>query len=163
VCDRARNARVRVSTREATVLDLVRHQNAIGGLDAVARITRDLLPQMRHEGAGGAPTQPTRVLPTPCVKRSRGRARIARPNKRRAVKPPCQTAERLTASTWDSSTRSTLPLGRARVGKRTPTPPSKALRSLPPLDSTSTPPRLLRAKLIAGYRALSFVRNEPAV
>lgn len=46
VNERTRTARVRVSTREATVLDLIRHQNTVRGLEAVARIARDLLPEM---------------------------------------------------------------------------------------------------------------------
>ena len=32
----------RVSTRAATLLDLLRHQTAVGGLETVARVTRDL-------------------------------------------------------------------------------------------------------------------------
>jgi hypothetical protein len=32
----------RVSTRSATLLDLLRHQTAVGGLETVARVTRDL-------------------------------------------------------------------------------------------------------------------------
>lgn len=34
-------ARMRVSTREATLLDLIRHQTEIGGLEAIVRITHD--------------------------------------------------------------------------------------------------------------------------
>jgi hypothetical protein len=41
VVDSSRVARVRVSTREATLLDLVRHQAAVGGIEAVAAIARD--------------------------------------------------------------------------------------------------------------------------
>ncbi|MBS0317178.1 MAG: hypothetical protein JSR49_08645 [Proteobacteria bacterium] len=50
VHERMRTAHVRVSTREATVLDLIRHQNAVGGLEAVARIAHDLLPKMTPAG-----------------------------------------------------------------------------------------------------------------
>lgn len=46
VQERTRTATLRVSTREATVLDLIRHQSAIGGIEAVARIAHDLLPKM---------------------------------------------------------------------------------------------------------------------
>lgn len=42
----SRVARFRVSTREATLLDLVRHQHRCGGLEAVARIARDFAPAM---------------------------------------------------------------------------------------------------------------------
>lgn len=52
----------RVSTREATLLDLVRHQSAVGGLEAVARICKDLAPELKAaaleaalEGLGQAP------------------------------------------------------------------------------------------------------------
>lgn len=48
--ERTRTARVRVSTREATVLDLIRHQNTVGGLEAVVRVTHDLLPKMTSAG-----------------------------------------------------------------------------------------------------------------
>jgi predicted transcriptional regulator of viral defense system len=48
--ERTRTARLRVSTREATVLDLIRHQNTVGGLEAVARIAHDLLPKMTSTG-----------------------------------------------------------------------------------------------------------------
>jgi hypothetical protein len=34
-------SRLRVSTREATLLDLIRHQELIGGLEAIARVTHD--------------------------------------------------------------------------------------------------------------------------
>lgn len=37
----------RVSTREATLLDLIRHQSAVGGFEAVARICKDLAPELR--------------------------------------------------------------------------------------------------------------------
>lgn len=36
----------RVSTREATLFDLVRHQTAIGGVESIARIARDLGPDL---------------------------------------------------------------------------------------------------------------------
>lgn len=39
-------ARMRVSTREATLLDLIRHQPEIGGLEAVARVAKDLAPAL---------------------------------------------------------------------------------------------------------------------
>lgn len=39
----------RVSTREATLLDLMRHLPAVGALEAVGRITRDFLPELRKE------------------------------------------------------------------------------------------------------------------
>lgn len=39
----------RVSTREATLLDLLRHLPAVGALEAVGRITRDFLPELRKE------------------------------------------------------------------------------------------------------------------
>jgi predicted transcriptional regulator of viral defense system len=54
VTERTRTARIRVSTREATVLDLIRHQNAVGGLEAVARIAHDLLPKMKPAGVRDA-------------------------------------------------------------------------------------------------------------
>ncbi|MBS0342136.1 MAG: hypothetical protein JSS56_16575 [Proteobacteria bacterium] len=50
VHERTKTAHVRVSTREATVLDLIRHQNSVGGLEAVARITCDLFPKMTSAG-----------------------------------------------------------------------------------------------------------------
>ena len=40
----------RVSTREATLLDLIRHQPSIGGIEAVARIARDLAPAIEPRG-----------------------------------------------------------------------------------------------------------------
>lgn len=40
------NSRFRVSTREATLLDLVRHQDRIGGLDAISRIARDFMSEL---------------------------------------------------------------------------------------------------------------------
>lgn len=40
----------RVSTREATLLDLIRHQPDIGGIENVVRITRDLSPKMALGG-----------------------------------------------------------------------------------------------------------------
>ena len=48
--ERTRVAHLRVSTREATVLDLIRHQDAIGGLEAVARVAKDLAPKMTSSG-----------------------------------------------------------------------------------------------------------------
>lgn len=39
-------ARIRVSTREATLLDLLRHQAQIGGIEAVARIAKDFGPAL---------------------------------------------------------------------------------------------------------------------
>lgn len=39
-------AGLRVSTREATLLDLIRHQTAVGGMDAIARIAKDFAPDM---------------------------------------------------------------------------------------------------------------------
>lgn len=43
-------ATLRVSTREATLLDLVRHQNQVGGIEAIARIARDFAPKMAARG-----------------------------------------------------------------------------------------------------------------
>jgi len=43
-------AQLRVSTREATVLDLIRHQSTVGGIESVARVTCDLLPRMTSAG-----------------------------------------------------------------------------------------------------------------
>lgn len=37
----------RVSTREATLLDLIRHQGAIGGLEVVVRVCKDLGPELQ--------------------------------------------------------------------------------------------------------------------
>lgn len=39
-------ARMRVSTREATLLDLIRHQTEIGGLEAIVRIAHDFAPAL---------------------------------------------------------------------------------------------------------------------
>jgi hypothetical protein len=50
VHERTKTARMRISTREATVLDLIRHQNTVGGLETVARIAHDLLPNMTPAG-----------------------------------------------------------------------------------------------------------------
>lgn len=50
VTERTRVARLRISTREATVLDLIRHQNVVGGLEAVARVAKDLTPKMTSSG-----------------------------------------------------------------------------------------------------------------
>lgn len=54
VHERTKMARMRISTREATVLDLIRHQNTVGGLEAVARIAHDLLPKMTSVGVRDA-------------------------------------------------------------------------------------------------------------
>lgn len=43
-------ARLRVSTREATLLDLIRHQSRVGGIEAVARVAKDFAPSLRPEG-----------------------------------------------------------------------------------------------------------------
>ena len=40
----------RVSTRESTLLDLIRHQSSIGGIESVARIARDLAPGIELRG-----------------------------------------------------------------------------------------------------------------
>lgn len=47
---RTQVSRWRVSTREATLLDLVRHQTAIGGIEAVARIARDFAKDLDLDG-----------------------------------------------------------------------------------------------------------------
>lgn len=52
--ERTRVAHLRVSTREATMLDLIRHQNVIGGLEAVARVAKDLAPKMTASGVQDA-------------------------------------------------------------------------------------------------------------
>lgn len=39
----------RVSTRAATVLDLLRHQEAVGGLETVVRALRDLAPSIKPQ------------------------------------------------------------------------------------------------------------------
>lgn len=39
-------AHMRVSTREATLLDLIRHQTEIGGLETIVRITHDFAPAL---------------------------------------------------------------------------------------------------------------------
>jgi hypothetical protein len=49
VLERNRVARMRVSSREATLLDLIRHQSTVGGLEAVARIAHDLAPKMTSD------------------------------------------------------------------------------------------------------------------
>lgn len=41
---------LRVSTREATLLDLLRHHSEVGGLEAIVRIAKDFLPDMTPEG-----------------------------------------------------------------------------------------------------------------
>lgn len=55
--ERTRVASLRVSSREATLLDLIRHQATIGGLEAVARVAKDLAPKMTltglHEALSG--------------------------------------------------------------------------------------------------------------
>jgi len=51
---RANVAHWRVSTREATLLDLIRHQSAVGGLEAVARICKDLVPALELNALGMA-------------------------------------------------------------------------------------------------------------
>lgn len=43
-------APLRVSTREATLLDLIRHQTEIGGLEAIVRIAKDFSPAMTSAG-----------------------------------------------------------------------------------------------------------------
>jgi predicted transcriptional regulator of viral defense system len=43
-------APLRVSTREATLLDLVRHQSKIGGIEAIARIAQDFSTALTAEG-----------------------------------------------------------------------------------------------------------------
>lgn len=52
--ERTRVSRLRVSTREATVLDLIRHQNVVGGLEAVAQVAKDLSPKMTVSGVQDA-------------------------------------------------------------------------------------------------------------
>lgn len=46
----AQVAQLRVSTREATLLDLVRYQTKIGGMEAIARIARDFNQAMTGSG-----------------------------------------------------------------------------------------------------------------
>jgi len=43
-------AGLRVSTREATLLDLMRHQTEVGGMDAIARIANDFASDMSAQG-----------------------------------------------------------------------------------------------------------------
>ena len=43
-------ARMRVSTREATILDLIRHLTEVGGLEAVVRVAKDLAPALTVKG-----------------------------------------------------------------------------------------------------------------
>lgn len=43
-------APLRVSTREATLLDLLRHQSTVGGLEATARIAKDFAKAMSPQG-----------------------------------------------------------------------------------------------------------------
>lgn len=45
----AQGAKLRVSTREATLLDLIRHQHVVGGLEAVARIARDFRKELQPQ------------------------------------------------------------------------------------------------------------------
>lgn len=40
----------RVSTREATLLDLIRHQAEVGGIESIARIAKDFAPQLNLRG-----------------------------------------------------------------------------------------------------------------
>lgn len=47
---RGQAASFRVSTREATLLDLVRHLKEVGGLEAVGRIAHDFVPRMTPQG-----------------------------------------------------------------------------------------------------------------
>lgn len=54
VITRGTVAPFRVSTREATLLDLLRHQSEVGGLEAVARISRDFAPALTEAGLIGA-------------------------------------------------------------------------------------------------------------
>jgi len=44
----------RISTREATLLDLLRHQAQIGGIEAVARIAKDFSPSLDARGLSQA-------------------------------------------------------------------------------------------------------------
>ncbi|WP_245176058.1 type IV toxin-antitoxin system AbiEi family antitoxin [Cupriavidus sp. AcVe19-6a] len=50
VLERSSAAPFRVSTREATVLDLIRHQTTYGGLEVVARVVCDLAAEMTSTG-----------------------------------------------------------------------------------------------------------------
>lgn len=52
--ERTRAAHLRVSTPEATVLDLIRHQEVIGGLEAITRVAKDLVPRMTPSGVKDA-------------------------------------------------------------------------------------------------------------
>lgn len=49
IVERGEVAPLRVSTREATLLDLVRHQSAIGGIEAVARVARDFSGKLQSD------------------------------------------------------------------------------------------------------------------
>lgn len=40
----------RVSTREATLLDLIRHYKDVGGLEAIVRVTKDFAPEVTADG-----------------------------------------------------------------------------------------------------------------
>ena len=50
----AAGAAFQVSTREATLLDLIRHQDAVGGLEAVARVARDFSRELTPAGLADA-------------------------------------------------------------------------------------------------------------
>ena len=54
-------ATMRVSTREATLLDLIRHQTSIGGIEAVARIAKGFSRDLQANGL----TDGWRQLPCP--------------------------------------------------------------------------------------------------
>lgn len=47
-------AALRVSTREATLLDLIRHQTVVGGMEAITRIAKDFAPDMKATGVTDA-------------------------------------------------------------------------------------------------------------
>jgi predicted transcriptional regulator of viral defense system len=47
-------AAYRVSTREATLLDLMRHGKQVGGLETVVRVAKDFVPAMTDEGLNDA-------------------------------------------------------------------------------------------------------------
>lgn len=53
----------RVSTREATLFDLVRHQSRVGGLESIARIVRDLGPALRADAVTKAAQATDQVPP----------------------------------------------------------------------------------------------------
>lgn len=54
VRERSGVAYVRVSTREATLLDLIRHRSSIGGIEAVARIASDFSRALTADGIARA-------------------------------------------------------------------------------------------------------------